>query len=187
MAAAWLLIIPLLSGISHLDPAASAVVLEKFTALTGIILMTPLFLPEQNRDIRDLMDSKATPQTGVQYIRLLLASLTIVVMVWGMVTVMQAMDSHFPAARYIFGTFASAFFLGSIGFAAYGLCNQLAIGYMVPLAYYLTNMFTGSKYVQYFYLFSLGNGSFDEKYWLFAGGVILIVLTLAFKEIQRRR
>lgn len=71
--------------------------------------------------------------------------------------------------------------------AAYGLSDQLAIGYMLPSAYYLTNMFTGSMYVQHFYLFSLAKGSFDEKYWLLVGGVILIVLTLIVKKIQRQR
>ncbi|MEC0241163.1 hypothetical protein P4H66_15025 [Paenibacillus dokdonensis] len=58
---------------------------------------------------------------------------------------------------------------------------------MLPIAYYLTNMFTGSKYVQHFYLFSLAKGSFDEKYWLLVGGMILIVLTLIVKKIQRQR
>ncbi|MGN7493279.1 hypothetical protein ACTHPF_19185 [Paenibacillus sp. SAF-054] len=187
MAAVWIGIIPLFAGIRHLDAPASAVVLEKFAALTGIILMTPLFMPEQNRDIRDLMHSKTTPQTGVQLIRLLLALVTVLVLIWGMAAWMQMMDSHFPAARYIGGTFATAFFLGSLGYAAYGLSDQLTIGYMLPLAYYLANMFTGSKYVGHFYLFSLGNGSFNEKYWLLAGGIVLLLLTLGVKELQRRR
>ena len=42
---------PLVLGISNLDAAQSAKVLETYVALTGIILFVPVFLPEQDWDL----------------------------------------------------------------------------------------------------------------------------------------
>lgn len=56
--AALLCLSPLVLGVSNLEAPDTAKVLEMYVALTGIILLTPVFLPEQNKDLRDLVYAK---------------------------------------------------------------------------------------------------------------------------------
>ena len=52
------LLTPVIFGISSLNAQEAAQPLEMFLSLTGIVLLTPIFLPEQNENIRDLVRSK---------------------------------------------------------------------------------------------------------------------------------
>ena len=60
---------PLILGLSNLDAAESAKVLETYVALIGIILFVPVFLPEQNRDLWELVKAKYMNITSVYLIR----------------------------------------------------------------------------------------------------------------------
>ena len=50
-----LLVSPLLLGVENLGEQDSAKVLEIYVALIGIVLIPPVFLPEQNAEIRGLV------------------------------------------------------------------------------------------------------------------------------------
>jgi hypothetical protein len=58
-------LIPLIFGIGSHGSRESAFILERFVSLTGIILITPVFLPEQDKNIAELAESKYTPPTGI--------------------------------------------------------------------------------------------------------------------------
>ena len=60
-----------LFGIASLDVREAAQPLERLLSLTGAVLLTPIFLPEQNENIRDLVRSKRTDYCAVCFIRLL--------------------------------------------------------------------------------------------------------------------
>jgi len=53
---------------------------------------------------------------------------------------------------------------------------------MVPMVYYMLNLFGGSKYFGKLFLFSMESGSVTEKHWLFAAGLVLIVFALILKK-----
>ncbi len=57
-AAILCLITPVLIGTASLDQRDAALVLEMFLSLTGAIVLTPIFQPEQNEEIDDLVSSK---------------------------------------------------------------------------------------------------------------------------------
>lgn len=185
LAVAIALITPLLFGINNLDSTASSVVLERFVALSGIVLCTPLFLPEQDHNIREVIESKVTSLSGTYLIRLTLAVVVLLCILSGFIGVMLLNHCQFAAGPFIFGTFATAFFLGSIGFAAYSLSGSVAIGYMLPLGYYMLNIFSGVRLGK-LYLFSLASGSLREKYWLLGGGVILIGIGILYRSMVRK-
>ena len=65
----WLLLTPVLVGTENLDQQGAAVPLEMFVALIGIILLTPVFLPEQNAEIHDLVASKYVSVLRIYLIR----------------------------------------------------------------------------------------------------------------------
>ncbi len=185
VAVAFLLLTPLLMGIEYLNISNTARVLEMYTALIGIILLTPISLPEQDKDIRELVGTKYTNTTVVTLIRVLEAGCCLVLLIGLVLLVLKQKHCIFPLDRFLFGTLAEAFFLGGMGLCAYAIFDQIAVAYMLPIVYYLINM-SGAKYVKDFYLFSMSRGSYREKYYLAAAGLLLISFGISYPYLARR-
>ena len=49
---------PVLFGITNLDSKAAAVPLEMLISIIGIILLVPIFQPEQDDEVKDIVASK---------------------------------------------------------------------------------------------------------------------------------
>ncbi|VIG31239.1 ABC transporter permease [Clostridioides difficile] len=64
----------------------------------------------------------------------------------------------------IFGNFALAMSIGSLGMFFSNLFNNTIIGYMVSMGYLILNMMTKGKYVGNFFIMSMSQNYFDEKY-----------------------
>jgi len=173
-------------GISHLDAEAAAAPLERFVVLIGIIVLVPVFLPEEQLEIREVIESKLTSPTIIHVIRMLCAAVILLVMIAGFAYIMRVNGSSFPLLKYIAGTFAGAFFLGALGVFAYGIFHHIAVGYLIPLTYYLYNLFSGSHSLSKLTLFSMSRGSYEEKYWLMFTAALLIVMALFIKAIIRK-
>ncbi len=177
-----LLITPQIFGTANLDAKTAAVPLEMFVSLIGIILLTPIFLPEQQEEIKEVIEVRTTNMNSIYIVRIVIALLSMLVLVTGFVIYMKTNGCEFDLSILVFGTFAEGLFLGVIGLFSYGLSNNIAIGYMLPTIYFLLNMFSESKYFGKFYLFSMSKGSFGEKYWLFGFGIILLAIALFVKQ-----
>ena len=117
IAVGLLAVSPLFMGIANLDTAQSAQVLEMYVALIGIILLVPLFWPDQDSNIRDLIYSKAVPAAAHQLVRLLEAFAILAALTGIFVLVMIKGGCSFPAGEYYLGTLAEAVFLGGPGSA----------------------------------------------------------------------
>ena len=157
---------PLVLGTSKLGERDTAKVLEMFVALIGIIMIPSVFLPEQNRDIRELIRSKYTGCGIVYGIRLMTSVLILAALLGIYVWILARGNCSFPVAGYYCGTLAEMLFLGGLGLFFYG--------YMIPFFYYIVAIGSGDKYLRMFYPFSMQKGSYDEKYYLLAGAVIMI-------------
>lgn len=89
-----LLLSPLVMGVENLDASRTAAVLEMFVALIGIILITPINLPEQNKDIRDLVEAKYTSITVILLIRLIEAIVSLAILIGGYIIFLRL--NHCP-------------------------------------------------------------------------------------------
>ncbi len=163
----------------NLDASQAAKVMEMYIAFTGILLLTPLFMPEQNREIWLLERSKATPLWQLYLIRILEAVVLLMMVVTVFVFLLKQGGSVFSVGSLWLGSFAEIFFLGSIGFFVSGITNQVILGYMVSVIYFMLNI-GGSKYLGKFALFQMMKGSYDftalmlpTAFLLLAGGIIL--------------
>ncbi|MCI8885147.1 MAG: hypothetical protein HFG87_04090 [Dorea sp.] len=172
--ALMLLVSPLLMGVENLQAQDTAKVLEMYAALIGIILLTPVFLPEQDRDIRDLVYTKYVNGSAVYLVRILGNILLLAAMLGLYVGLLVYNKCEFPAGKYFCGTLTEMLFLGGLGLFFYGLCDNLVIGYMAPVVYYIAAMGGGEKYMKMFYPFSMARGNYGEKVWLAAGAFVLI-------------
>lgn len=175
---------PVLMGMKGLDSVQVAQALEMYVQLAGVILLVPIFMPDQDKNIRDLAKSKYMPVVKVHLIRLLESLAALVVVLGGFIIILYANNPVFSPFQYYFGILGSAVFLGALGIVAYSLSDNVAIGYMVPMVYYVCN-YSGDKYLQKFYLFSMAKGSFDEKVILGMAGIVLIGAGILYR--QRRR
>lgn len=175
---------PLILGISSLDEINAARPVEMMLSLTGIMLLTPIFLPEQNENIRDLIRSKKTNYLNVCIIRLVYSIITLALITGCFVLFMGFCESS-VSIRHFIGGFISALFLGALGFFSAGLSGNATVGYMVSMVYYIANFSLKDKLGRLF-LFSMSAGSFREKYWLALASIMLILITLPAALRPRR-
>jgi len=165
-------------GIENLDAQKSAQVLEMFAALFGIIMLTPLCLPEMDNDIRELVESKYVPYIGVVIIRIMEALFFLMVIIALYTIMLKLNNCTFPFLKYLLGTFAEAYFLGGLGFCACVVFNQIAIGYLLPVMYYIMAIGGGKKLLGSFYPFSMIYASYQEKVNLAVLGTVLTIAGL---------
>ncbi len=179
------LITPLLIGRANLDLNSAAMPLEMFVSLIGIVLLTPVFQPEQNEEIYDLVSSKYCNIGKVYLIRTLYSVVVVILLICLFTVYMQAQGSDVTIIL-VFGTVANAIFLGSMGMLTSALTGNTVIGYMPPFLYYALNIGMGPK-LGSFYLFSMTVGNFRAKIWLLAAGVLMITVSLFSTRIFQQR
>lgn len=165
---------PLVLGVKNLTAQDTAKVLEMYVALIGIILLPPIFLPEQNPDIRDLIRSKYTKITVIYSIRAAEAILVLGILLGAYLGMLSGNGCQMDPLLYFAGTLSEMMFMGGIGILCCSLFDSLIAGYMVPVFYYITAMGSGQKYLQVFYPFAMSAGNYSGKWWLFGGGILMI-------------
>lgn len=163
----------------NLPAGQAAKVMEMFAAFTGILLFTPLFMPEQNREIWLLEKSKRTSMWQLYLIRIFQAVVLLAVIVTGFLVVLSMGNSQFDTANLWIGSFCEILYLGAIGFFISGITNQVVLGYMVSVVYFVSNI-GGAKYFGRLALFQMMKGNFDfvpvmvvTAVILLAGGIII--------------
>lgn len=165
----------------NLSPEQAAKVMEMFVIFTGILLFTPLFMPEQNREIWLLEKSKQTSLWQLYLVRILEALVLLAVIVTVFIGVLSLGNSEFEAGKLWLGSFAEILFLGAVGFFVSGITNQVVLGYMVSVLYFVGNI-GGSKYFGKLALFQMMKGDFTFMPWMMAGAVILLVAGIVIRE-----
>lgn len=183
--AAILCLSPLVLGVSNLEAPDTAKVLERYVALTGIIILTPVFLPEQNKDLRDLVNSKYMKAVSVYFIRIVEAVLILAVFLGIYMWMLDGNNCQMDLIKYYGGTIAEMLFLGGLGVLGYGLSDNVVIGYMLPVFYYIVAMGSGDKYLKMFYPFSMEAGSYTEKIYLLVTAAVMITAGVVLRSRRR--
>lgn len=189
LAAALCLLAPAVMGVKNLDEMQVARIVDMYLGFFGIVLIIPVFLPDADRDIRDLTASKRMPVTGVRIIRLFEALLAVVFFLLLFLWMLKSGGCRFSFGRCFYAAFANTVMLGGLGLFFYGLTDNLIIAYMMPLIYYVTSLGAGKKYLDVFWLLGFaGSGealSVSEKVYLLAAGGIMMVLSLGVRWWRR--
>ncbi len=176
-------LMPFLMSTENLNPQESARTLELYASLFGVVLLVPVFLADQDRDVRDLLLSKRMSFSLVHGIRVLVSFLFLAAAELFCVLFLKGCGCRFPLWGYFFGALAGALFLGGLGMVVYGVTDNPAVGYMVPLVYYAVN-FGGDRYVGNFYLFSMTLGDFTPKYFLAAAGLSFLAFGIFWRRLR---
>lgn len=175
---------PVVFSISSLDARASAQPLEMILPFIGVILLTPVFLPEQNEEIRDVIRSRKTDYLTVCIIRVLYSIISVMLITGIFVIFMKHCECDVTWKHFV-GSCASSLFLGTAGFAVAGLSNSVSAGYMASMVYYAANIGLKDK-LGVCYIFSMYSGEqFSDKYWLISlSAIIIAVVFVILKKLR---
>ncbi len=177
---------PLLMGVKNLEEPQVAKIIEFYLEFLGVVLLIPLFLPDTNKDIRDLIASKKTPITGVRLIRLLEAVVCLVIILLVYLYALRLGDCSFRYGACFYAAMANCIFMGGLGLLIYSLIDNIALAYMIPFLYFTMSMGGGKKYLRKFWLFSFSAGEdISSKGYLLIAGILMIVAALIIRKWRR--
>ncbi|MDE7120895.1 MAG: hypothetical protein K2O42_01890 [Oscillospiraceae bacterium] len=182
LAIAVAVLTPVVFSIHSLDARMSAQPIEMLLPFIGVILLTPVFLPEQNPEIRDVIRSKKTDYLAVCLIRVVY-SVTAMLLITGIFILVMKACACEVTYQHLVGSFASSLFLGTTGFAVAGLSNSVSAGYMTSMVYYAANIGLKDK-LGICYLFSMySGGKFSDKYLLIL--LSFIIISIVFMILRK--
>lgn len=176
------LISPLIIGVKNLDSLNTAKVLDVYISLLGIILLIHIFIPDQDRDISDLIRSKKESIAVNYLIRITEAVLFLILIVFSFLLYLKIGKCIFDFGKYFYATISTCIFLGGLGILAYSIVDNIAVGYMIPILYYILCYGAGKKYLGKFYLFSMLQGNTMDKKYLLIAGILMIVVGIFYRS-----
>lgn len=157
---------------------------EMLLPFLGVVLMSAVFLPEQEPAIRESVSSRRIGLGTVQRFRVLIALVLLTLFVSGYCLFLRWNECD-VTGYLIWGGIASAFFLGSITYFVAEVSGNPINGILVAVIYYISN-YGWKKQLGVFYLFRMSSGNFSGKIWLFLCGLLLLLFAFAVAG-QRKR
>ena len=167
----------LLFNTTALQSKEAARPIEFLLCFTGVMLLVPVFYPEQDETIRDVIRSKKTDYTVVCIVRVLYSAAAMAALTAFMVLIMKWGECDVGMDHFWSGT-ADAWFLGAVGFTAAGLTNNITAGYMSTVLYYLANYGLRNELGPFYLVAMSYSGSSDTAGPKILGAVILMGVTL---------
>ena len=180
-----MLLTPILFGTTGLDNKAAAVPLEMLISIIGIILLVPIFQPEQDEEIRDLVASKYIDSIYVHLIRVIYSIIGIILLVL-VFSIFMIMSGCEITIELIGGTVADAMFLGAIGLLTSAITSNVSVSFMIPLLYYVLNLTMKSRFGN-FNLFSMMSGDYQPNIWLFVSSIAFIAIAILIKRVLNKK
>lgn len=180
------LAVPMIFSISSLTARGASQPLEFLLSFAGAFLFTPVFYPEQNKNVRDLIRSKRTGYLSVCLVRVLYSAAALAVIVGTMVLVMKFCESS-VTWRHFVGAYASALLLGSVGLFFAGASGNVTAGYMAAVIYYLAGYAMKEK-LGAACVFSMTLGmDFSYKYGSLAISIVMMMAAFLAVHIKNSR
>ena len=141
--------------------------------LLSVLLLaaSPLVLGISNLDASQ---SAKVLETYVALVGILLSLLFSALLTLIFLLVMRAGDCEMEPVKYYFGTMAEVIAFGGLGVFAYAVSDNLIVGYMIPLGYYVAGISAGYRYMKKLYPFGMLT-DYETKYWILGAGIVLMV------------
>lgn len=181
----FLMITPFLFNINALSSTQAARPIEFWLCFVGVILLVSVFLPEQDKDIRDVIRTKKFDYNNLCIIRLLYSVGAMAVLIILFTGIMKFCESD-VRAYHVLGGIASAWFLGAVGFAVAGITDNVMAGYMSSILYYLASYGLKEKLGKFFLFPMSYGGNGGESGWLIGGAVVLTILTVGIIKCRHK-
>ncbi len=175
---------PVIFSLTALNAQLSAQPLEMYLALTGMLLLTPVFLPEQDDTVRDVVRVRPVSYLQICALRVI-AMIFILLLLYAAVMLLMKHGSCQISLSHFYGGTASAVFLGSIGFCASAFSDNTVIGYMTAIMYFILNL-SAKEELGEFYLFGMSSAASLNKIWLYIGAAVLFAISFAYLKVLKK-
>ncbi len=148
---------------------------EYLLPLLGILCFTHLAIHEKDGNIHEMTYVREVPHDKVVIIRFLMYAIGVYGIIWITFLVELAYGEDFNLLQCVHGSYITLIYLGVIGMITAYITGQKSVGYILPFAYYMMDMFTKGKYTKGLYLFSLTNNDWQTKFHLLGVSSILMI------------
>jgi len=167
----YLLILPMIHGISNLETKYVAELLEKFVSIIGIIVIVPLCSPELNsKSIKESVLGRTCSYGKIIATRLYMAAISLCFLITMFAVTLKILHCKFPLGIYIVGTVITAETIGIVGFLVSLFSNNLILGYIFSIGYVFL-CWTGIINEEFpGYLFSMGRNYLQQK------GILVLIM-----------
>ena len=149
--------------------------IEMMISFVGIVMMIAVFIPEQDKALKEVVACRKIGLEAIQFIRMILSVFFIVFLVAAYCVYLKANECQI-SLYMVWGGISSAFFLGSISFCVAGISGNSINGILAGMVYYICN-YGLKKQLGVFHLFRMSMGIYSGKTWIFIAGVLLIMIT----------
>jgi hypothetical protein len=147
---------------------------EIYLSVIGILLFTQLGRLEERNNVNEIAYLKRIPHIRIFALRLVMALLISFVCVFTVISIAKMRSGSFDFWEFTVGIWISTVYFGMIGLTLVNITGELAAGFIAAFGYYVFELFTRGSYTGDFYVFSLLNNSFNEKYRILI--VIIVVM-----------
>lgn len=143
LAAAVLLLIPLIYGVSNLDSVRSADSLERMVVLAGIPMFVPLIKPEQQEGMSALIMLRPVPYRMVIALRIGISLAGTLLLILAFETYMRVHGCTFPFFSYAVRTLLASVLIGLPGLLAGIFMKNTMAGFLVSSGIYGISQING--------------------------------------------
>lgn len=184
MAIGLLILTPALFGVTALDTISAAFPLELSLSFLGVILLTPVYSPEQEPSILDTVRVRKTPHLFICGIRIIISVAITIIFIFGFVLMMSVLESEVFISHAL-ASCANALFLGGLGILVSSISGNSVSGYIFPVLYYVIDLMGGFGD---FTIFSMTrSGTMDGKWLIFIIGIGCTAVSLWFWHLRMER
>ena len=170
-------------GFRNLDAQQSAIVLERYVVFIGAMLLAPQFMPEQDKEIWQLEQTRKTSMWQLYMIRLVLGVACIMVIVTSFLLVLENSGSQVLFGKMWCGAVCETLFFGAIGYFVSAVTNQAIMGYMACAVYYMINV--GKDIFGKLALFQMARNKYGFAGFMLVVAAVLIVAGVLIREHKR--
>lgn len=174
----FLMILPFFVGLENLDVFQSAKVIEYWYSLIGLLLLFPLYLPDNDTAALAIIRSKRTSYRWIVGIRLLLEVICSLLFLSVLLFLMKRGNSSFPESYFMLRGLGTALFLGGISAMTFAFIRHPVPSIMIPFLYYLLNMLSKRTYFGRFDLFSIAQENWQDGWLLLVSGSLLLLISV---------
>ena len=170
-------------GFRNLDAQQSATIMERYVVFIGAMLLAPQFMPEQEKEIWQLEQTRKTSMWQLYLIRLVLGVACILMIVTTFLLILKNSNSEVYFGKMWYGAVCETLFLGAIGYFVSAVTNQVIMGYMASAVYYMVNI--GKDIFGKLALFQMARNKYGFAGYMFFVTVVLIVTGILIRERKR--
>lgn len=180
----YLLCLPILISFSHLSTPEMVKISEQLFILIGPIWFTTLLYKEREPARRDTLNQMPIPQTLVFLLRIAMIVISIILGFSLLLMVAKFQSASFHFLTLLSASCIGSLVLGLIALLCAQISNQVALGYMISVAYYYIEFLSKGTLTRHFHLFGLMyNIPYNKPLLL---GLSLVLLLLNYYVFKRK-